>query len=169
MHPSSSQDFQSITLSSADWQTLHSFLQEDKIITQNLLDILNSERELLTARNYEALSTALTDKSLLVNQLEKRSAERQTFLKAAGFDSEKSLLAVAERDHPDIARTWNELAALWENCQHENQVNDQIVRRTRIVVQRVLDILHGQPDLGKTYNPRGESNNGYSSKAITSA
>ena len=151
-----------------NWQTLHALLLEEKSISENLLTALNLERTLLTERNYEALSSALTDKSLLLSQLEKRNETRQLIIKNAGFTSEKMLLSAAEKDAPNVANEWHTLATLWEQCQHENQVNNQIVRRTRIVIQRVLDILHGQPDLGKTYNPRGESNNGYSSKAITS-
>lgn len=168
MHTSNVQNTQrSYAVTPSDWQALYNLLQEDKITSEKLLAALHQERDLLTQRNYEALSTVLSDKSLLLNELEKRSADRQAFLKRAGFDSEKSLLSAAEREHPLVANTWKELAAQWEKCQNENQVNDQIVRRTRIVIQRVLDILHGQPDLGKTYNPRGESSNGYSSKGIT--
>lgn len=152
-----------------DWQSLYALLNEDKQTTELLINALNHERELLTTRNYEALTSALTDKSLLIQQLEKRSNDRQKFLKDSGFQTEKDLLAAADREKPVVAAAWRELAALWKNCQAQNQVNDQIVRRTRIVIQRVLDIMHGQPDLGRTYNVKGESHKGYTSKAIASA
>lgn len=152
-----------------DWQLLYNLITEDKKTTDALLRALNNEREFLATRNYEALTTALTNKSLLIQELEKRSQKRQAFLTGTGFASEKELLTAAEQQQPVVANAWRELAGLWQSCQDQNQVNDQIVRRTRIVVQRVMDILHGQPDLGRTYNTKGESNKGYSSKAIASA
>jgi len=152
-----------------DWQALFGILSDDKKTTELLITALKTERDLLTSRNYEALTTALTDKSLLIQQLEKRSNARQKFLKDSGFESEKELLDAADQEQPIVANAWRELATLWQNCQIENQVNDQIVRRTRVVIQRLLEIMHGQPDLGKTYNVKGESHKGYSGKAIASA
>jgi flagellar biosynthesis/type III secretory pathway chaperone len=152
-----------------DWQLLHTLLSEDKSTTEALVTALSYERELLTSRNYDALTSALTDKALLIQQLEKRSQTRQKFLQNAGFESEKELLATADIKQPKIASAWRELATLWQHCQTQNQVNDQIVRRTRIVIQRVLDILHGQPDMSRTYNLKGESHKGYTGKAIASA
>ena len=159
----------STSAGTTDWQALYTILTEDKKTTELLISALNHERDLLTSRNYESLSSALTDKSLLIQQLEKRSDDRQTFLQTAGFAAEKDLLAAAEREQPLVANAWRELAALWQRCQDQNQINDQIVRRTRIVIQRVLEIMHGQPDLGKTYNVKGESHKGYTGKAIASA
>lgn len=155
--------------SGANWQALYNLLLSDRQTTQALIDALEKERHLLTTRDYDGLTAALAEKSLLVQQLEQRSNERQQFLQDAGFESEKDLLSAADREQPAVATAWRELASLWENCQSQNQINDQIVRRTRLVIQRIMEIMHGQPDLGRTYNPKGESYKGYSSKAIASA
>jgi flagellar biosynthesis/type III secretory pathway chaperone len=152
-----------------DWQLLYSLLSEDKKTTEALITSLNNERDLITSRNYEALTSTLAEKSLLIQQLEKRSQTRQNFLLNAGFQSEKELLIAADNKQPIVANAWRELAKLWQHCQKQNQVNEQIVRRTRTVIQGILEILHGQPDLGRTYNLKGETHKGYSSKAIASA
>jgi flagella synthesis protein FlgN len=138
-----------------DWSQLEQSLQADTALTQQLQLLLETEREQLEQRNYERFEALLGDKQTLLTALETNATARREQLAARGIDSETEALRQLAEQAPTIAADWHQLADLWRACQQANQINEQICLRTRSVVTRVLDLLHGQPGQGSTYDAKG--------------
>jgi flagellar biosynthesis/type III secretory pathway chaperone len=152
-----------------DWSVLDRSLQHDTALAQQLLGILEQERAALEARQYEQFEQFLQAKHGLLASLERNTTARRHWLAKRGFADDASALQAAQLHAPHVAQQWHDAAEQWRACQHANQVNEQICNRTRIVVEKVLDVLRGQPGQGSTYDARGLSQRQNGGRPITNA
>jgi flagellar biosynthesis/type III secretory pathway chaperone len=151
-----------------DWSQLDQSLHHDAGLTAQLLDLLEQERRALESRHYQHFDQLLGDKQRLVGELEQGAETRRQWLAAHGFADDAAALARAQAEAPEVGERWRAAAAQWRECQRANDLNEQICRRTRIVVEQVLDILHGQPGQSSTYDASGLSQRPHSRRTITS-
>lgn len=140
-----------------DWSQLRQSLQADTATTAQLRELLDDERLRLEERRYDRFEAMLADKQALLTTLETNAAARRDHLAARGIHGESEALALLAEEAPDIAALWLQLAETWRECQQANQINEQICHRTRQVVTRLLDVLHGQAGQGSTYDAKGLS------------
>ena len=140
-----------------DWSPLAQSLETDTAVTEQLRQLLAEERLQLEERRYEQFETLLGQKLELLTTLETNAKSRRDQLATLGIHSETEALALLIDQAPDLAERWQQLATCWQDCQQANQINEQICQRTRQVVTRVLDLLHGQPGQGNTYDNKGLS------------
>ncbi|MDY0007618.1 MAG: flagellar protein FlgN [Spongiibacteraceae bacterium] len=152
-----------------DWQRLDTLIRADLATTQTLLTLLQREKTALETREYEGFDALLADKQRAVAELEQGAGERAALLAASDYHDDAALLAACTNAAPDTATCWRELIAHWEQCQHLNQVNEQIVRRTRLVIGRVLDILQGRSERVDLYDAGGQTRHSAGGRDISQA
>jgi flagellar biosynthesis/type III secretory pathway chaperone len=152
-----------------DWSLLHQLLQRDTTTSEQLHNLLLEERKALESRDYATFATLVTPKTQLVKQLEQNLTVRRQHLRQMGLNTDLDALQAARTSAPAVATCWESAAALWENCQNASQVNDQICQRTRLVVERTLDVLRGEHSQGATYNASGAAERSGSGRTISSA
>lgn len=151
------------------WSFLDQQLQQDIETSRQLLEVLLSERQLLETRDYTQLEALIAQKQELIQKLEQNAALRQQWLLQQGFGTEIDALDAARTKAPVTAEHWHSAAELWRECQTANQVNEQICRRTRLVVENVLDILRGRHNQSSTYDAKGVSQRGQNGRIISNA
>lgn len=152
-----------------DWSLLLQLLQRDTTHSEQLLDLLRAERKALESRDYAQFEALITPKQSALEQLERNLSVRRQHLQQMGFSSDTDALQAAELRVPPVARAWLAAAELWRECQAANQVNEQISRRTRQVVEQVLDALRGQHAQSTTYDASGAAHRPNSGRTISSA
>jgi flagellar biosynthesis/type III secretory pathway chaperone len=155
--------------SAIQWSEFDQFLQHDIGLSEQLLTALQEEREALETRQYVRIEEILGSKAQLIAHLEQNTNNRRHWLQQQGFTSEAGSLKAARAAAPDVAARWEQAAELWRNCQKANQINDQISRRTQVVVENLLDVLRGQHGDKSTYNAQGQSQRPGGGRTITSA
>ena len=158
-----------MTAPTADWKRLADLLARDSIITRELIELLERERSALEARDYDKLQHLVADKQPLLAELESRGNQRRGAIERAGFGSEAELLARARQEAPDVASEWLALGEMWQRCQELNQINEQIVQRTKLVVGRLLDVLRGEPQQSAVYDQQGSTRRGGGGRPLGSA
>lgn len=152
-----------------DWSALQANLQRDLATSRQLLLVIGDERKALEARDYAAFEAAIAPKQTLLAQLENGFAERRQWLSQHRIAAESVALRLAETEAPAVAELWRETAASWRQCQTETQINEQISRRTRAVVQQVLDVLRGQHQQSAVYDAKGNSQHESRGRTISNA
>lgn len=152
-----------------DWSLLNQLLQRDIANSEQLLNLLLEERKALESRDYGVFETLVAPKQQSVKQLEQNLTVRRQHLRQMGFNNDLDALQAARVQATTVATCWESAAALWEDCQNASQVNEQICRRTRLVVERVLDVLRGQHSQGATYDASGAAERSGRGRTISSA
>ncbi len=152
-----------------DWSLLDRALQHDIVHSEQLLDVLLSERKALETRDYSDLENLIAQKKKQVELLEANAVRRQQWLSQHGLSDDFAALNAVKTQAPAVAERWETAASAWRECQTANQVNEQICRRTRLVVERVLDILGGQTASSATYDAKGYSQRAQGGRPISSA
>src|SRR5690606_34832093 len=120
-------------------------------------------------RDYAAFEQLLATKNELLQALQQNTEARRAWLPGQGLADDGAALARARIDAPELARGWERLAELWQTCQHESRVNDQVAQRTRTVVAHLLDVLSGNAGQGSTYDDKGSTRRMQTARPITSA
>lgn len=152
-----------------DWSLFDRALQQDIAHSEKLLAALLSERTALEAREYSDLENLIAQKKTCVERLEANANQRQHWLSQHGLTDDFTALNAVKQQAPDVAVRWEAAAAAWRECQTASQINEQICRRTRLVVERVLDILRGQTAASATYNAKGYSQRTQGGQTISNA
>lgn len=152
-----------------NWSLFDYALQQDIAHSEELLSVLVQERQALEAREYTDFENLITQKKNLIEQLENNATQRKRWLSQHGMADDFAALDIAKHQAPDVVTRWEAAAAVWRECQTANQVNEQICRRTRLVVENVLNILRGENASSPTYDAKGNSRNAQSGRTISSA
>jgi len=152
-----------------DWSLLQQSLQQDTETSQQLLQLMRDERKALESRNYGAFEALLQPKQTLIAKLEQHAQQRHEWMVQQRFASDSAALSQAHEEAPHIAAQWQNAADIWRECQTQNQINEQICRRTRTVVEQVLDALRGQHQHSVVYDAKGLAQRGASGRTISNA
>ena len=151
------------------WSEIETTFEHDIPATAKLLDLLQRERKALEQRNYEEFQNIIDQKQPMLTILECHSNTRQQLLTAAGYHDEQATLDAADVQAPAVAKAWRKLADEWKQCQNLNEVNERIAKRTRLVVNQMLDVLHGQNSRNKLYTSSGDAKTTTAGRPISSA
>lgn len=157
------------THSTPNWSLFDYALQQDITHSEQLLSILQQERQALESRDYNDLENLIDQKKNLVEQLENNAAQRKRWLSQHGMIDDFAALNTAKIQAPNVVTRWETAATVWRECQTANQVNEQICRRTRLVVENVLNILRGQNAAAPTYDAKGYSQHSQNGRTISNA
>jgi flagellar biosynthesis protein FlgN len=156
------------THSAPNWSLFDYALQQDIAHSEELLSVLQQERQALESREYAELENLIAKKKNLVELLEKNAVQRKRWLAQYGMHDDFVALNAAKTQAPEVVTRWETAATVWRDCQTANQVNEQICRRTRLVVENVLNILRGQNAPSPTYDAKGTSQRSQDGRTITS-
>jgi flagellar biosynthesis/type III secretory pathway chaperone len=141
-------------------QQLFTLLNETLAHTQVLRRQLEDEAAALTANDVGNLESAVAAKNASVHELEQREQQRQRLLETAGFSGNRygTNACIEWCDEDDnVARLWQQLLDDVQTCQRQNRVNGTLVQFSRRHVQQLLDILRGQLQSGRLYDPSGDT------------
>lgn len=152
-----------------NWSLFDYALQQDIEHSEQLLAVLTQERQAFETRDYSNLENLIAQKKAWVERLEANSIQRKRWLSQHGMADDFAALSAAKNQAPEVVARWEAAATAWRECQSANQVNDQICRRTRLVVEGVLDILRGQTAAPATYDAKGFSQRTQNGRVISNA
>lgn len=147
-------------------------LDEEIRSSRRLLTALERERDALRDGDSVLLDEAGTEKQSASSELQRLERERSDLSQAFGYGPDQAgmenLIASCDIESALKSR-WIELLALWEKCQHANDVNGRVVRQRRQQVQRALDLLRGSAAENALYGPSGETAVDNTAISITTA
>lgn len=142
-------------------QQLHSTLQAELQLAQQLAVILETERNALTQSDSAALDQCVRAKQPLIKQLEQLGRQRDLILKTAGFPAGKQGIEAFVANQSDnqaraLASLLDQLKVQAKRCRDHNQINGGIVNVNRQYLQRAVSILRGRDPESSAYGPGGE-------------
>ena len=151
------------------WPVMAKSLENALEATRQLKDVISREHEALENRQYSDFADISATKLTLITTIEQQSAQRSEWFRETGFADEQSALLAAQRRAPMVASQWQQLVTLWQECQHQNAVNERIAQRTKLVVGQLLDLLRGQNHRERLYDAKGNATPSSGGRPITSA
>ena len=142
--------------------------------SEKLRELLKKEMQLLASREFDNLSEVLTQKTNIIDQLEKLETQRSELLVSMGYSNDvegtKSFLA-NNKESNELSRSWKDLMDLIKECQIINQSNGMVVSKNQNQIQQAMQIITGGQNNrgGDTYNNKGVQNYSSSSRDLSKA
>ncbi len=138
-------------------------IKKETETTLALINLLQQEKHALCIRDTEALNQCVIKKAKKIGELEQLARQRIELLACHGFDNNsegwRNLIDTLAEDGQDhIIEAWQVLEKVARRSYNLNQVNGKIVNRTKQTVQKLLNIIRGQPDSLDLYDQMGRSN-----------
>lgn len=128
-------------------QLLIQLLQREVSCARLLLQLLESEHEILARKDADALEEMAKVKQERIQQLELISTQREKqFASFAGVKinkNEQGAKYYQFDDNQQLSALWDELVDLAENCRDKNRINGGIVELASRQSRQALDILQG--------------------------
>ncbi|MCG7992413.1 MAG: flagellar protein FlgN [Candidatus Thiodiazotropha lotti] len=147
-------------------------VQTETELTQQLLNLLRQEFELLKSPPSKKLEELLAQKQQQLHQIEQSAIQHNQLLASLGFTPDRKGTEAFIQQSPDNAQLqeqWNKFTSLLEACQKQNEINGGAVQLNQHQVAHALDVLRGFANSDKTYGPGGESRPTSSSKSLGKA
>ncbi len=140
----------------ANWQVdylaLHAFLQQ--------------EHASLQKRNFEALEIITKNKNECLKKISlHKLPESLNILPTAALESLRQLCT----NNPKLAEYWEKTMAIVQDCNHQNEVNGEIIKLLNHSTKRIFNLFKGfEPD-NNIYNATGSCSRLNASRASVSA
>jgi flagella synthesis protein FlgN len=139
-----------------------------------LLELLDREKQLLIARDFDAFAAVLERKHTLLTQLDQYTKQRLALLRALGLTENEAGMQTLMAQQPEFGRDqlhedWNTLKNLVQQCSRQNEVNAKIAHRAQATSRQILNILKGAPSASGLYDKRGTKAGKDSGLTITRA
>ncbi|MCG7903769.1 MAG: flagellar protein FlgN [Candidatus Thiodiazotropha weberae] len=147
-------------------------VQTETELTQQLLNLLRQEFELLKSPPSKKLEELLAQKQQQLQQIEQSAIQHNQLLAYLDFTPDRKGTEAFIQQSPDNAQLqeqWNKFTSLLEACQKQNEINGGAVQLNQHQVAHALDVLRGFANSDKTYGPGGESRPTSSSKSLGKA
>lgn len=145
--------------STLNQDSLEHILQLELDNIRLFLELLEQERNLLTAGNLDDLPSLVADKDRVIDQFSRLDARRSHFLNMAGLpDGAKGMRAWTSADDAEstAVRDWEELLNLAELAKQLNQSNAAITANWLQYTRQTLNALHGATGSTILYNTKGQ-------------
>lgn len=147
-----------------DRETCHKQLLDLLLKTSEQAQVLRKqladEAAALAGNNADLLESMVAEKNESVRLLEQLEKQRQKLFDEAGFASNRygadACIKWCDQDGA-VTQAWGQLLDEMEVCRHQNRVNGTAVEISRHNVQHLLDLLRGQLQTGRLYDPTGET------------
>jgi flagella synthesis protein FlgN len=147
-------------------------LQTEAELTQQLLQLLRQEFELLKSSPSKKLEELLGQKKQQLQQNEQCAQQHNQLLVSLGYTPDRKGTGDFIQQCPQKAQLqerWDQLSDLLEQCRKQNEINGGAVQLNQHQVSHALDVLRGFANSDKTYGPGGESRPTSSSKSLGKA
>ncbi|MBB1268381.1 flagellar protein FlgN [Shewanella sp. SR44-3] len=108
-----------------------------------LKNMLEQQRQLMQRRDNESLLTHNTQQTLLCDKLAKRASVRSQHLSQLGFDNNpggmtKLISKLPEHIRPQIKLLWQNLQAIVQDSQQQNEANGKLLVMQQTSIKRIL-------------------------------
>jgi flagellar biosynthesis protein FlgN len=152
-------------------EAVKNHLRQDINACQNLLNLLEGERQALKARNPQLLEEVIQNKTALLLHLEQSAKQRGQWVSQSGASqkSEAVWLDLLRKLDPATEDTWLEFKDLLKTCQEQNEINGKLLARNQQVFDRLLAIVRGQSENGPLYTAKGNRGAGYNFQKLGEA
>lgn len=138
---------------------LNSF-RDDIERAQRLLELLESEHHALCHIELTVLEGLLSEKTQLLDDLDRQRAQRTDMLRAQGASADRAgleALASGNADGEAMLEAASTLATLLDDCQQLNQRNGRLIQNGQTNVEGLLMVVRGKNDAAGLYNRLGQS------------
>lgn len=137
---------------------LNELLRAEYACAGQLQSVLQAESDALQTRDLDGLERLVSEKNLIMRQLEQLTADKQRLL--AEYDRGNDPAGIEAciawcDDTGQLRRGWQSLLKRLRNCQQQNRINGITLESNRRHAQQVLGILRGQSPLPDLYSAAG--------------
>jgi flagellar biosynthesis/type III secretory pathway chaperone len=147
-------------------------LHNETDLSQQLLNLLRQEYELLKSPPSDKLQELLQQKQHKLQQIEQSVQQHNQLMSSLGYSQDRKGTEDFIQQCPDreqLQTHWSQFTSLLEQCQKQNVINGGAVQLNQHQVAHALDVLRGFANSDKTYGPGGESRPTNSSKSLGKA
>ncbi len=136
-------------------------LQQESTLLDELYQLLKQETKALKEKNIELINKLLESKNVLLDKLGMLDKQRQLYI-----EREASQTPMEESMGLKVQEMNRSIQERLDNCKHQNNINGGIIEVTRLFNQKILDIVHGQPDQENTYSAEGKNRTRHTQHSI---
>ena len=136
-------------------------LQQESTLLDELYQLLKQETKALKEKNIELMNKLLESKNVLLDKLGMLDKQRQLYV-----EREASQTPMEESMGLKVQEMNRSIQERLDNCKHQNNINGGIIEVTRLFNQKILDIVHGQPDQENTYSAEGKNRTRHTQHSI---
>ncbi|WP_339485893.1 flagella synthesis protein FlgN [Pseudomonas sp. EL_65y_Pfl2_R95] len=140
-------------------------------ISEQLLELIDSEHQALGERDLDSLQHILSAKQPLLSQLGQHAQQRAQLLNNLQLSADLAgLQALAARSPlgADLLEQSNKLSQLLESCQNGNLRNGRLIRSNQTSTRSMLSILNGN-DTPSLYDSSGSASRGANQRPLSQA
>jgi len=154
-------------------QQAEQLITAQKDQTEQLLNLLKQEYDLLKNRQVDTLEALSADKQVIVNTLEQMNQTWQSTLREHNIKIDlaeitKALQNADNNASQGLFQSWQTLSELAKACQRQNQINGAVLVLRQQVTQQTIDLLRGQTNEG-TYDTNGQRKPGGEGHSLAKA
>lgn len=140
---------------------IEQFIEQDFSAAEQLLQLLQQERQALESRDREALQRTLEAKLNPMQILERNAQQRAQLLTGNGYSNNNSgwLRFLADRKQHRLIPRWQQVTDLVKQGKEANEINGKLIARSRQTLEKVLSLLRGQTNTPSLYTNAGKTSN----------
>ena len=151
--------------------TVHAMIEQDLATSRQLLALLERETDSTQARDYQAMSELLKEKTPLLDGLKKNAQMRSKLLLSSNqAANEKNWSLLLDSFNNDsVKQTWQEVKTTIEHCKSINNVNGKLINRGIQSHNKLLQLMRGNTLQADIYDAKGTKRSNNYSGMLTQA
>lgn len=149
-------------------------LHDAALLLDQLHELLQDERQSLTASDAQKTQSLLQQKTQLLQQLDQNNRQRSELLTTRGFATDEEgvqafLASFPPQESQAYSVQWQSLQQKLEQCKEENLINGKVIHRSRRQVDTLLNMLRGRENNHRIYTGSGEAKPVHSGRPLAKA
>ena len=146
-------------------------IEQDLATSRQLLALLERETDSTQARDYQAMSELLKEKTPLLDGLKKNAQMRSKLLLSSNqAANEKNWSLLLDSFNNDsVKQTWQEVKTTIEHCKSINNVNGKLINRGIQSHNKLLQLMRGNTLQADIYDAKGTKRSNNYSGMLTQA
>lgn len=156
----------------SDFSTrLKNSLKQDITDLNQLLTLLEEEKQLLKTRESKKIESIASTKSQIISQIEGRAKLKAKLFAHSGLGIRPGNVepAILKLNDKELSNLWAESREKLNLCKERNLVNGAIISRSRQRVGRLMDIIRGKSNAQNLYGQKGKQQSFSSHQKIAKA
>ncbi|MFI8479443.1 flagella synthesis protein FlgN [Pseudomonas sp. NPDC078700] len=144
---------------------------DDIGISEQLLELIDSEHQALGERDLDSLQRILSAKQPLLSQLGQHAQQRAQMLQGLGLTADLEGLQALAASSPvgtELLEQSHKLSQQLEHCQSGNLRNGRLIRSNQTSTHSMLSILNGN-DTPSLYDSSGSASRGLNQRPLSQA
>lgn len=152
---------------------LYSLINQQILFTRELIGLLEDEKEILKNRDFKNHSAVMSQKSILINQIEQTESSMKELLGCFKLEMTHNGMGIFSEHCPVsfqkiLLSSWDQLMEQAKVCQTLNNTNGRIIFHSKQSIDRLLTILKGNTN-NNVYECDGKANSQYESGSLAKA